>query len=1011
MDASSIGEEYQLIRSLGQGGTAEVFLAQNKKDRTYSALKMPLRRSAGDLATFRTLISREFDLIGGWRFPGVVRLRRLIDSPTLPFLEMEYCPGKSLESIGRIEDTQALLRLLSSISISLYYLHLAGLSHGDLKPQNIFVNGDTSSEWRNGLLFTKISDFSLAKKMGEDSGARLGVGTVGYMAPETIRGGTLEHRSDIFALGIIAYMLASGKHPFLADDSDPVRTNAAIQETEPPHLSKVRADTPESLSEIVAQMLDKLPERRPQDGFELCRRLKAAGSDFPFERVIRPKYLMQAFDRLDNQAFLEKKFVQFSSGVKNRLYDGAGAKRHCLRSLLECNFTRGVFQWKDGALISASDASDKVIFPRRLRRAVECEIKRLSFNQKRMAMKMAVVGDIERARRLGLEPEAAEREIYTRPILYSLRQRLSAATLRRLSTSLARRAIESYKDIEMGAELYLQTGDFEGAYDAVMEAADIRIDRNENSEAVALLSALEALASNGDDETRLAPLLMKKADALKGMGELPAAEDCYERIIALYQNKPPDRLLAETFKDLGDLYRMKQDFESGIEALRKAEEIYSALGDHLELSHSINNIGNIYCVNNRFEEAFKYFRRALHIQKRLGAMKDAASVLNNISYIYYTRGRLPRMTKILSVVLELNREAGNLAEIARVHNNLGFAYNEIGDISKAIDNLHESLQINEKIGNKKELLFNYENLIQAMIRGGQLREALRYLSKGISLSDQLDDRPHTGMFAGFTSQIQKRMGLYGEALKNGQQAVEIAVSLDDKPAQELWLTNLAEIYLRVNDEKKALDIILEAERIAAEIGDKRSTVFILALKGTLLENLEILADAEAKAVEVNVPRDITLVRLRKASLLASSGKPTEAIAELQSMDFSREPQVNDIESAGYFYLWGICLESVNQKEVAIENLALGLKMAQSVGLLPETADCAVSLAKIELNSGAHEEAFHHFRKALSCLKKMIENINDDSLKRRFLEKGQFSYLADEVNRLSKVLGKKMGAGR
>jgi len=392
-------------------------------------------------------------------------------------------------------------------------------------------------------------------------------------------------------------------------------------------------------------------------------------------------------------------------------------------------------------------------------------------------------------------------------------------------------------------------------------------------------------------------------------------------------------------------------------------------------------------------------------------MKDAASVLNNISYIYYTRGRLPRMTKILSVVLELNREAGNLAEIARVHNNLGFAYNEIGDISKAIDNLHESLQINEKIGNKKELLFNYENLIQAMIRGGQLREALRYLSKGISLSDQLDDRPHTGMFAGFTSQIQKRMGLYGEALKNGQQAVEIAVSLDDKPAQELWLTNLAEIYLRVNDEKKALDIILEAERIAAEIGDKRSTVFILALKGTLLENLEILADAEAKAVEVNVPRDITLVRLRKASLLASSGKPTEAIAELQSMDFSREPQVNDIESAGYFYLWGICLASVNQKEEAVKNLALGLKMAQSVGLLPETADCAVSLAKIELNSGAHEEAFHHFRKALSCLKKMIENINDDSLKRRFLEKGQFSYLANEVNRLSKVLGKKMGAGR
>ncbi|MEW6014237.1 MAG: tetratricopeptide repeat protein [Candidatus Zixiibacteriota bacterium] len=1011
MDASSIGEEYQLIRSLGQGGTAEVFLAQNKKDRTYSALKMPLRRSAGDLATFRTLISREFDLIGGWRFPGVVRLRRLIDSPTLPFLEMEYCPGKSLESIGRIEEPQALLRLLSSISISLYYLYSAGLSHGDLKPQNIFVNGDTSSEWRNGLLFTKISDFSLAKKMGEDSGARLGVGTVGYMAPETIRGGTLEHRSDIFALGIVAYMMASGKHPFLADDSDPVRTNAAIQETEPPRLSKVRADTPESLSEIVAQMLDKLPEKRPQDGFELCRRLKAAGSDFPFERVIRPKYLMQAFDRLDNQAFLEKEFVRFSAGIRNRLYDGAGAKRHCLRSLLECNFTRGVFQWKDGALISASDASDKVIFPRRLRRAVECEIKRLSFNQKRMAMKMAVVGDIERARCLGLEPEAAEREIYTRPVLYCLRQRISAATLRRLSTSLARRAIESYKDIEMGAELYLQTGDFEGAYAAVMEAADIRIDRNENSEAVALLSALEALASNGDDETRLAPLLMKKADALKGMGELPAAEDCYKRIIALYQNKPPDRLLAETFKDLGDLYRMKQDFESGIEALRKAEEIYSALGDHLELSHTINNRGNIHCVSNRFDEALKTFRMALHIQKKLGAKKDIASTLNNIAVTYFSRGRLRRMVTILNAALLMNEECGNMVEIARVHNNLGFVHNEMGETAMAIDSLSESLKINQRIGNRRELLYNYENLIQVMIRGGRLRDALRYLAEGAALSEELNDQNHSSMFAGFVGIIQWRMGQYGKGQENLLKAITGTALLGNKLDQTLYQLALAELHGCINDHEGALKILSEAERAAESINDKRAAASILTLRAVLKQDMTLMEQAEKLAISNKVARDLQLVQLRKGHLLLESGRPDEAVSVLSGLRFLSDEKHIDIEAAGYFRDLGKGFLEIGKIAEAEGCLTQGASQAKRIGLIPETTECLIGLGRISALSGSYESAYEYYRKAIKFIKTMAESIEDENLRARYLEAGKINYLAAEIKNLNRFLGKKMGAGR
>ncbi len=1011
MNASAIGEEYEIIRSLGQGGTAEVFLVKNRNRKVHSALKMPLSHSAGDLATFRALINREYEIIGGQRFPGLVRLRKLNDSPTLPYLEMEFCPGKSLDTIGRIDDRQELLRLLSSLSITLYYLHLAGVAHGDLKPHNVFVISDSLSAGPGVTFISKISDFSLAIKNGEDVGKRLGIGTVGYMAPETIRSGALDYRSDIFSLGVIVYLLATGRHPFMADDSDPVCTNAAIQEIEPPPPSAIRAEIPASLSEIITQMLDKLPEKRPQDGFELCHRLKAAGSDYPFERIIRPKYLMQACNNLDNQPFLEKEFVRFTAGIKNRLFDFAGTRRNSLRSLLEVNYSRGKFLWKEGALVSASDAPEEIILPAKLRRALENEVRRLTFQQKRMAIKIAIAGDTERAKNLGVEPESAERETYTRPILYCLRENISAATLQRQSTVLAQRAIEQYKSIELGAELYLQAGDFKNAYAAVMEASDLRISRNENAEAVALLSELEGLAAGEEARSELPLILMKKADAQKGMGELSAAEDCYKKIIALYQNEPPDKLLAETYKDLGDLYRMRQDFESGISALQRAEEIYSALGDLLELSHTINNRGNIHCVSNRFDEALKTFRMALHIQKKLGARKDIASTLNNIAVTYFSRGRLRRMVTILNAALRMNEECGNMIEIARVHNNLGFVHNEMGETAKAIASLSESLKINQRIGNRRELLYNYENLIQVMIRGGRLRDALRYLAEGATLSEELNDRHHSSMFAGFVGIIQWRMGQYGKGQENLLKAIAGTAELDNRLDQTLYQLALAELHGCINDHEGALKILSEAEKVAESINDKRAAASISTLRAVLNRDVALMEKAEKLAISNNVARDLQLVQLRKGHLLLEYGKPDEAVSVLSGLRFLSDEEHIDIEAAGYFRDLGKGYLEIGKIDEAKGCFTQGASLAKRVGLIPEMAECLIGMGRISAMSGSFESAYEYYRKAIRLIKTMAESIDDENLRQQYLEGGKINYLAVEIKNLNRFLGKKMGAGR
>jgi len=127
---------YEIIRFLGSGGTAHVYLAQRLSDSRLQALKMPLDDTSPSREKFLPLIRREHDLIGQLRYPGLVRVWGVNEmEATLPFLTLEFCPGVTLDQIGEPDTRELLLNIISSISINLYFLRLAGLSHGDLKPK------------------------------------------------------------------------------------------------------------------------------------------------------------------------------------------------------------------------------------------------------------------------------------------------------------------------------------------------------------------------------------------------------------------------------------------------------------------------------------------------------------------------------------------------------------------------------------------------------------------------------------------------------------------------------------------------------------------------------------------------------------------------------------------------------------------------------------------------------------------------------------------------------------
>ncbi len=163
--------------------------------------------------------------------------------------------------------------------------HVRGVTHRDLKPGNIMVNGD-------GLL--KVLDFGLAKVRiaeppdgGSDSlmetdyltGHGQILGTTPYMSPEQLKGQPADHRSDIFALGTVLYAMATGTHPFIADSAAEVISS--ILSHAPPRVDMLKPDLPNQLGAVIGRCLEKDPLDRFQTARELHQALANALSDAP----------------------------------------------------------------------------------------------------------------------------------------------------------------------------------------------------------------------------------------------------------------------------------------------------------------------------------------------------------------------------------------------------------------------------------------------------------------------------------------------------------------------------------------------------------------------------------------------------------------------------------------------------------------------------------------------------------------------------------------------------------
>lgn len=271
---SVLAGQYTIEKVIGEGGMGIVYRAQDSVVGRPVAIKMLHANLLGDSGIRRRFL-REARLMSGWSHPHVVQVYDLLEQDRLLAIVMEYVDGTTLTEYlkkwGGQLPLDELNLLFSDLLSTMEEAHNQGIVHRDLKPDNILLH---KTETR---MFPKIVDFGLAKILEGTtytvSGALLG--TCQYMPPEQIQNErSIDHRADIYSLGITLFQLCTGRCPF--QNSNHFALMMAHVNNPPPRPSSLRKDLPPQLETLILDTLAKDPDDRPKDCGVFRERLQQA---------------------------------------------------------------------------------------------------------------------------------------------------------------------------------------------------------------------------------------------------------------------------------------------------------------------------------------------------------------------------------------------------------------------------------------------------------------------------------------------------------------------------------------------------------------------------------------------------------------------------------------------------------------------------------------------------------------------------------------------------------------
>ena len=263
MGDTILGNRYQIIRKIGDGGMAFVYEAKDKLLNRTVAVKV-LRPEFVDDEEFLKKFKREAEAVASLSHPNIVNVYDVGEDGKVNYIVMEYIDGQNLKDIIKNEgtlDEYTALDITKQIAMALSAAHKKGIVHRDIKPHNILI----SNEGR----IVKVADFGIAKAVTNSTMTNVGniIGSVHYFSPEQAKGNSVNSTADLYSLGIVLYEMIIGRVPFVGDSPISIALQHINDDLE--FTSDEKVNIPQSVRTIIKKLTEKSSENRYQSAEEL----------------------------------------------------------------------------------------------------------------------------------------------------------------------------------------------------------------------------------------------------------------------------------------------------------------------------------------------------------------------------------------------------------------------------------------------------------------------------------------------------------------------------------------------------------------------------------------------------------------------------------------------------------------------------------------------------------------------------------------------------------------------
>ncbi len=294
--------KYDVIRAIGQGASSTVYLGHDPFAQRDVAIKVVFPQILQDPERgklYTHLFLNEASLVGKLNHPHIVQIFDAVVAESLCYIVMEYVPGGTLEMFcneKKLLPVERVVEIIFKCTRALDFAFRLGITHRDIKPANILIVGTDAS---SGDI--KISDFGAAITGGVDHTQVSGIGSPAYMSPQQVKEQALDHRTDIYSLGVVMYQMLTGQLPFQASNN--YNMVYQIINTPPTAVSQLRKDIPAALDGIVSKAMAKDLDDRYQSWADFAHDLAQAFRNKAVKAPTREFAESEKFDTLRALSF------------------------------------------------------------------------------------------------------------------------------------------------------------------------------------------------------------------------------------------------------------------------------------------------------------------------------------------------------------------------------------------------------------------------------------------------------------------------------------------------------------------------------------------------------------------------------------------------------------------------------------------------------------------------------------------------------------------------------------